>query len=299
MGLGPRIERMAYRDTDVTVFGDVHTAEGLDVSRDDIAQEMARHDAFAWEARGYRPDTWLTEMDDHVYDGLVAANETLRELDMNSFDRYAAAVDEMALDHFDEAWGPDSHHAFPYAAGLLGPVLMAGGTGYTAAAAVDIDPDLRTAVREDVRDLTRMARGREHGWGERNAELSMTRRQMVVAGGMLGLGGALGWTGGAFPDAPGIDLPDDWTYTDMRDVFTTTGVDRVVDAAAPDSLLVLVGTAHVDGITRYLDDPDGRARRMDRYGPVLDAVLESDTRMARWQDAGGYWDRADVVDLHP
>lgn len=292
----PDIIQLDHAGTDVTVFGDVHTAEALEYTRDRIAAEMAAHEAFAWEARGYQPDTWVTDVDEAVHDGLIAVNEGLRELDVNGFAAYTAAVDAMALDHFDAAWGPDSYHAFPYAAGLAGPVLLAGTAGYAAANAAD-DIALRAAVREDLRDLSRMVRGREHAWGAREDSLSLDRRELLTATGGAVAGGLLGWIGDAFDAA--ADAPDYGTYTDVRDVFTAEGADRIVESAGPDSLLVLVGRDHAGGIARYLADPAERTARLDRYGPVLEAALESDTRMARWRDADGRWMLDGVVDLYP
>lgn len=291
---------LRVNDVPVTVAGDVHVAESFAYSADRLDGLMADHGTFAWEARGYEPDTLLNEVDDHAYDGMVALNEGMRGLGMqapaaehamNSFDVYVSAVDDLALDHFDVAWGPDSHHALPYATGLAGALVLAGDAGYVLSAASG-DDDIRDAVRSGLSNVRRQLQGEEYEEVD-----GLSRRQYLRAGAAAAVGGGAAWLGGAFD--PGDDGPAaGWTYTDMRDAFTAAGVDRIT-REDDDPLLMLCGRAHVDGIARYLEEPDRRQERLERYGTVLDTVLESDTRMARWESAGWRWERSDVVDLHP
>lgn len=291
---------LQVNDVPVTVAGDAHVGESFAYSADRIDRLMADHGTFAWEARGYEPDGLLNEVDGHAYDGIVALNEGMRTLEadgraaenaMNSFDAYVLAVDDLALDHFDVAWGPDSHHAIPYATGLAGALVLAGDAGYILSAASG-DDDIRDAVRSGLSNVRRQLQG-----GEYEEVDGLSRRQYLRAGAAAAVGGTAAWVGGAFD--PGDDGPAaGWTYTDMRDALTAAGIDRIT-RADDDPLLMLCGRAHVDGIARYLEEPDHRKERLERYGPVLDAVLESDTRMARWAAQDGGWTRTDVLDLHP
>lgn len=303
MDLDPRIERTGANGADITVFGDVHREESIADHGDQIEEEMAEHDAYASEARGYEPDTLFNEFDHEIHDLMVQANDYVVDLDeqaINSFEAYALAVSGMAKEEYDAMWGPDSFYSTPYAVGTIAPLVAVGGITYEFCGAYE-DVDIGAELREDWEDLRGWMRGEENGWGFEDGDLTMSRRRALRLGGVLAASGAMGWVGGAYPeslDRAGLDVPDIGSYTDMRDAFTAEGVARAAEQEDGD-MMVLVGRAHVDGITRYLEDADARRGRIRLYGPILELLAEADTRMAHWVEEDGAWTRDRVVDLYP
>lgn len=291
----PSVSSHQYDDTKITIFGDIHDISHLPRSQSDLETYMDGHDVFSWEALGYDPDTQFAEFDRFIYRRLSDGHDLLDTSTATDVGRYTAAVNELAFDRYDEGWGPDSFHSTPYAAGVAAPFLVLANMGYDAAQ-IARDAEARDRLKEEFRAMYDDVTGADT---DVDLDLSVTpsRRQMI---GYLAAPLALAWTGDLHGIGAGIDAQEIeyGVYTDMRDVFTAEGLSYLAEHEEGD-VFHLCGKEHVDGITTYLADPAERRNRLNMYGPVLEEVLEADTRMGRAVAASGSWWRQDAVDLYP
>lgn len=245
---------------EVLIYGHEHTPENLKEEEDVIESLMEEYDHLALEHLGYDKN-----IEDHTTTNFQTSE-------------YTGQMMDLASQHFDEAWGPDSKSGLPYyTLGVFVPLTIIYGTAIKKSYQWMKQKNDNSVSNEDKRDSEEEILS-DH-------LININRREAVT--GLLGLAGmySIGFFDALQPDRiekelDNENIPFSFSYNDMREVYIAEGIDNVAQSR-DGSLMGIFGGDHSDSISNYLENRESRKYKIGIYEEILP---EYQQKMARWEN---------------